>query len=147
MQLKNDNYFLLKKYSKSAHQKANNFHVSIKSKINIAHKIIDGFNVVILISIFILSFLSFNNQRKWTNFYSMMKYMRSSNNDLVDQISITEELYINEIDKLNNFKKTTSKDLIYIKNDIKKQKINKFIQFFLNLMKGIQEGRYQRGNL
>ena len=77
----------------------------------------------------------------------MMKYMRSSNNDLVDQISITEELYINEIDKLNNFKKTTSKDLIYIKNDIKKQKINKFIQFFLNLMKGIQEGRYQRGNL
>ncbi len=147
MNLRNENNFLFTKDSRSSYQESNNFPKLTKSKIFITHKIIDGINISLLISIFILSFLSFNSQRKWTNFYSIMKNIRSINNHLVDYISITEEFYIFEIDKLDNIKKTTSKDLIYITNNIKKQKSNKFNQLFFNLRKGIQEGKYQRGNL
>ena len=147
MNLRNENNFLFTKDSRSSYQESNNFPKLTKSKIFITHKIIDGINISLLISIFILSFLSFNSQRKWTNFYSIMKNIRSINNHLVDYISITEEFYISEIDKLDNIKKTTSKDLIYITNNIKKQKLNKFNQLFFNLWKGIQEGKYQRGNL
>ena len=111
------------------------------------HKIINSINISLIILISILSFLSFNSQREWTNLYSLMKDIRIINNSLFDYISIIEEQYINEIDKLDNFKKTTSKDLIYITNKSEQQKINKINKFFFNLRKGIQEGRYQRGNL
>ena len=146
MNFKNDNEASTK-YSKSSYVRTNNFPLSRKSKILISHKIFNGLNLSVLILLFSISYLSLNWQRKWTNFYSIMINLRSINNNLVDYISITEELYINEIDKLDNFRKTTSKDLIYISRNINSNKKNKFSLVFLDLKRGIQEGRFQRGNL
>tara|TARA_Y100001978_G_C23572987_1_gene375137 strand:+ start:392 stop:835 length:444 start_codon:yes stop_codon:yes gene_type:complete len=147
MNLEDKSYFLLNKYSELSSREFDNFSISKKSIIFILHKILDGFNISLLLLIFVLSFLSFNSQSKWTEYYSIIKDMRSINKQLVDYISLTEESYINEIYKLDNFKKTTSKDLIYISANIKTIKKNKFYLHFLNLSKGIREGRYQIGNL
>ncbi len=146
MNLKNDNVASTN-YSKWPYSGINNFTPSSKSKILIFHKIFNGLNLSVLILLFTFSFLSLNGQRKWTNFYSLMKDLRTNNNNLIDYISITEESYINEIDTLDKFKKTTSKDLIYVSKNIKQKELNKFEQYFFNLKRGIQEGTFQRGNL
>ena len=77
------------------------------------HRIFDSVNISLLILIFILSFLSFNSQRKWTSIYKNLLKTRANNNNLIDYISKTEEFYINKIESLNSFKKATPKDLIY----------------------------------
>ena len=82
------------------------------------HKIFDSVNISLLILIFILSFLSFNSQRKWTSIYKNLLKTRANNNNLIDYISKTEEFYINEIESLNTFKKATPKDLIYLDKQI-----------------------------
>ena len=74
------------------------------------HRIFDSVNISLLILIFILSFLSFNSQRKWTSIYKNLLKTRANNNNLIDYISKTEEFYINEIESLNTFKKATPKD-------------------------------------
>ena len=109
------------------------------------HRIFDSVNISLLILIFILSFLSFNSQRKWTNMYKNLSKTRSNNNNLIDYISNTEEFYINEIDSLNTFKKTTPKDLIYLDKQIsdqKKNNLNKQIKYFQD---GLKDSKYQRG--
>ena len=146
MNLKNDNVASTN-YSKWPYSGINTNTPSSKSKILIFHKIFNGLNLSVLILLFTFSFLSLNGQRKWTNFYSLMKDLRTNNNNLIDYISITEESYINEIDTLDKFKKTTSKDLIYVSKNIKQKELNKFQQYFFNLKRGIQEGTFQRGNL
>ena len=70
------------------------------------HRIFDSLNISFLILIFILSFLSFNSQRKWTSIYKNLTKIRANNNNLIDYISKTEEYYINEIESLNTLKKT-----------------------------------------
>ena len=147
MKLQGNRDFLFEKYSKLSCRNFDNTYSSKKSIVFISHKIINALNLSLILLIFMLSFLSFNSQRKWTDFYSIIRDMRSINNQLIAYISLTEESYINEIYKLDNFKKTTSKDLIYISKNIKKPEKNKFFQYFLNLSKGIKEGRYQIGNL
>ena len=146
MNLKNDNESFTK-YSEFSYLGINNFSTSRNSKFFIFHKVINRLNVLVLILLFTFSFLSLNGQKRWTNFYSLMTDLRSMNDKLIDYISITEEIYINEIDKLDNFKKTTSKDLIYISRNLKQKERNKFAQYFFNLKKGIQDGIFQRGNL
>ena len=146
MNFKNDNKSFIKD-SKYSYLRINSFPMSGNSRIFIFHKIINVLNLSVLILLFTFSFLSLNGQRKWTNFYSLMIDLRTINNNLIDFISITEELYINEIDKLDNFKKTTSKDLIYVSENIKQKEIKKISQYFLNFKRGIQEGIYQKGNL
>ena len=121
MNLENDNESITK-YSKFSYSRINNFQIRRESKIFIFHKIINGLNFSVLILLVFLSFLSLNGQRKWTDYYSIIKDLRSINNNLVDYISTTEELYISEIYKIDNFKKTTSKDLLYISNNIKPKK-------------------------
>ena len=109
------------------------------------HRIFDSVNISLLILIFILSFLSFNSQRKWTNIYKNLSKTRSNNNNLIDYISNTEEFYLNEIDSLNTFKKTTPKDLIYLDKQISNQKknnLNKQIKYFQD---GLKDSKYQRG--
>ena len=109
------------------------------------HKMFDSANLSLVILIFILSFLSFNSQRKWTIIYEDLAKTRSNNNNLVDYISKTEEFYLDEIDSLNFFKKTTPKDLIYLDKHIskpKKNKIKKNIKFVLD---GLKDSKYQRG--
>ena len=62
-------------------------------KLKFTHKIFNSINISLLILIFILSFLSFNSQRKWTMLYKNLAKIRSDNNNLIDYISKTEEFY------------------------------------------------------
>ena len=109
------------------------------------HRIFDSVNISLLILIFILSFLSFNSQRKWTSIYKNLLKTRANNNNLIDYISKTEEFYINEIESLNTFKKATPKDLIYLDNQITQNKnnyLNKKIEFIKD---GLKDSKYQKG--
>ena len=109
------------------------------------HRIFDSVNISLLILIFILSFLSFNSQRKWTSIYKNLTKTRANNNNLIDYISKTEEFYINEIESLNTFKKATPKDLIYLDKQITKNKgndLNKKIKFIKD---GLKDSKYQKG--
>ena len=109
------------------------------------HKIFNSINISLLILIFILSFLSFNSQRKWTSFYKNLAKTRSNNNNLIDYISKAEEFYINEIESLNIFKKTTPQDLIYLDKPINKPKKNKLIKNLKFIQDGLKDSKYQRG--
>ena len=109
------------------------------------HRIFDSVNISLLILIFILSFLSFNSQRKWTSIYRNLLKTRANNNNLIDYISKTEEFYINEIESLNTFKKATPKDLIYLDKQIipnKNNYLNKKIKFIKD---GLKDSKYQKG--
>ena len=109
------------------------------------HRIFDSVNISLLILIFILSFLSFNSQRKWTSIYKNLLKTRSNNNNLIDYISKTEEFYINKIESLNTFKKATPKDLIYLDKQITQNKnnyLNKKIKFMKD---GLKDSKYQKG--
>ena len=109
------------------------------------HRIFDSVNISLLILIFILSFLSFNSQRKWTSIYKNLLITRANNNNLIDYISKTEEFYINEIESLNIFKKATPKDLIYLDKQITQNKnnyLNKKIKFIKD---GLKDSKYQKG--
>ena len=111
------------------------------------HRIFDSVNISLLILIFILSFLSFRSQRKWTSIYKNLTKTRANNNNLIDYISKTEEFYINEIETLNTFKKATPKDLIYLDKQITENKnkgnnLNKKIKFIKD---GLKDSKYQKG--
>ena len=118
-----------------------------KSLINLKliQRIFDSLNTSLLILIFILSFISFNSQRKWTNLYKNLAKTRANNNNLIDYISKTEEFYINEFESLNTFKKTTPEDLIYLIKPVdnkKKNNLNKKIKY---IQEGLNDSRYQKG--
>ena len=109
------------------------------------HRIFDSVNISLLILICILSFLSFDSQRKWTRMYKNLAKTREKNNNLIDYISRTEESYINKFDSFNTFKKTTPRDLIYLDKQItnqKKNNLNKQIKYFHD---GLNDSKYQRG--
>ena len=109
------------------------------------NKIFDSVNISLLILIFILSFLSFDSQRKWTIIYKNLLKTRANNNNLIDYISKTEEFYSNEIESLNTFKKATPKDLIYLDKQITQNKnnyLNKKIKFIKD---GLKDSKYKKG--
>ena len=110
--------------------------------LNISHKILDYFNLSLFCLITIYSFIAFNSQREWTELYSSIMEMRLINNDLNGYISKTEEYFLNEVDMKNQFKKATSKDLIYLKktSEILNRKF-----LFSDFLDGLQDGKYQRG--
>ena len=114
-------------------------------KLKFMHRIFDSVNISLITLISILSFISFNSQRKWTNIYKNLAKTRSKNNNLIDYISKTEEFYINEIESLNKLKKTTPKDLIYLDKKISKQKKNKLIRSIKHIQDGLKDSKYQRG--
>ena len=118
---------------------------NIESKLltlNISHKILDYFNLSLFCLITIYSFIALNSQREWTELYSSIMEMRLINNDLNGYISKTEEYFLNEVNMKDQFKKTTSKDLIYLKKT--SEKFNrKFL--FSDFLDGLQDGKYQRG--
>ncbi len=109
------------------------------------HKIFDSVNISLLLLIFILSFLSFNSQRKWTSIYENLTKTRTNNNNLIDYISKTEEFYINEIESLNTFKKATPKDLIYLDKQITKNKGNDLNKKIKIIKDGLKDSKYQKG--
>ena len=110
--------------------------------LNISHKILDYFNLSLFCLITIYSFIAFNSQREWTELYSSIMEMRLINNDLNGYISKTEEYFLKEVDTKNQFKKATSKDLIYLKkpSEIFNRKL-----LFSDFLNGIHDGKYQRG--
>ena len=110
--------------------------------LNISHKILDYFNLSLFCLITIYSFIAFNSQREWTEVYSSIMRMRLINNDLNGYISKTEEYFLNEVDMKDQFKKATSKDLIYLK---KPTEIFNRKFLFSDFLDGIQDGKYQRG--
>ena len=133
--ISNRNYFLNKNSKK----------FNIQSKLlslNVSHKILDYFNLSLFSLITIYSFIAFNSQREWTEFYSSIMEMRLINNDLNGYISKTEEYFLNEVDIKDQFKKATSKDLIYLKktSEILNRKF-----LFSDFLDGLQDGKYQRG--
>ena len=118
---------------------------NIQSKLitlNFSHKILDYFNLSLFSLITIYSFIAFNSQREWTELYSSIMEMRLINNDLNGYISKTEEYFLNEVDIKDQFKKATSKDLIYLK---KTSEIFNRKFLFSDFLDGLQDGKYQRG--
>ena len=118
---------------------------NIQSKLltlNISHKILDYCNLSLFCLITIYSFIAFNSQREWTEYYSSIMDMRLINNDLNGYISKTEEYFLNEVDMKDQFKKATSKDLIYLK---KPSEIFNRKFLFSDFLDGLQDGKYQRG--
>ena len=122
----------------------NSKNISLYS-LKLIHKIFNSINIALLILVFMLSFLSFNSQRKWTTFYKNLAKTRSNNNNLIDYISKTEEFYIDEIESLNTFKKTTPKDLIYLNKQISDKKKNNIIKKIKYINDGLNDSKYQRG--
>ena len=120
-------------------------HHNFKSELltlKVLNKIIDYTNLLLVCLIIIYSFISFNSLREWTEIYSSMNKIRLINNDLNGYIATTEEYFINEVEMKDQFKKTTSKDLIYLKKPIKKIN-NKFP--ISDFIKGLLDGKFQRG--
>ena len=109
------------------------------------HRIFDSLNISLLILIFILSFLSVNSQRKWTSIYKNLTKIRANNNNLIDYISKTEEFYINKIESLNTYKKTTPKDLIYLNKKVTKNKRNNLYKKIKYIKDGLKDSKYQKG--
>ncbi len=109
------------------------------------HRIFNSVNISLLILIFIFSFISFNSQRKWTGIYKNLTKTRVKNNNLIDYISKTEEFYINKIESLNTFKKTTPKDLIYLDKQITNKKRNYLNKKIKYIKDGLKDSKYQIG--
>ena len=99
---------------KVSHESKNNSEKTFIINIKLIHQIFDTINISLLVLIFILFFLSFNSQRKWSNIYKNLSKTRAINNNLIDYISKIEEFYLSELESLNIYKKTKPEDLIYL---------------------------------
>ena len=141
----------MRPYGKKSYLKKNFSYQSQKksqeiSKLNIQiiHKIFDTINISLLVLIFTLFILSFDSQRKWSKTYNTLSKTKAMNNNLIDYISKTEQFYINELDSLNTHRKTKPKDLIYL--GIITEKKESFIEKNLRIfVKGFSDSKYQRG--
>ena len=123
--------------------KKNSEKISILN-IKLIHQIFDTINISLLVLIFILFFLSFDSQRKWSNIYETLSKTKAINNNLIDYISKIEEFYISELESLNIYRKTKPEDLIYLdkllkkKESLYKKNLNSFIE-------GFSDSKYQQG--
>ena len=129
---------------KVTYQSQKNFEKIFILNVKLIHQIFDTINISLLILIFILFFLSFDSQRKWSNTYKTLSKTRAINNNLIDYISKIEEFYIIELESLNTYRKTKPEDLIYLdkilekKESLFKKNLNSFIE-------GFGDGEYQKG--
>ena len=112
--------------------------------IKLINQIFDTINISLVVLIFTLFFLSFDSQRKWSNTYEILSKTKGMNNNLIDYISQSEEFYINELESLNTYRKTTPKDLIYLDKNLEK-KVSFFEKNFIFLIEGFKDSKYQRG--
>ena len=112
--------------------------------IKLLHQITDTINISFLVLIFILFFLSFDSQRKWSNTYKTLSKTRAMNNNLIEYISKTEEFYISELDSLKTYRKTKPEDLIYL-NKILEKNESFFKKNFRSLIEGFYDSKYQIG--
>ena len=126
----------------SYESKKNSEKISIIN-IKLIHQIFDTINISLLILIFILFFLSFDSQRKWSNIYETISKTRAVNNNLIDYISKIEEFYIGELESLNIYRKTKPEDLIYL-NKIVEKKESLFKKNLSSFTEGFSDSKYQR---
>ncbi len=112
--------------------------------IKLIHQIFDTINISLLVLIFILFFLSFDSQRKWSNTYKILSKTRAINNNLIDYIAKFEEFYIGELESLNIYRKTKPEDLIYL-DKIPEKKESLFKKNLGNFLEGFSDSKYQRG--
>ena len=115
-----------------------------KLNIKLVNQIIDASNISLIILIFIIFFLSFDSQRKWSYLYKTLSQTRVINNNLIDYISKTEEFYISQLESLNIYRKTKPKDLIYLDRVAEKKEsfFDKNLRIFI---KGISDSKYLSG--
>ena len=112
--------------------------------IKLIHQIFDTINISLSVLIFILFFLSFDSQRKWSNTYKTLSKTRAINNNLIDYISKIEEFYIGELESLNIYRKTKPEDLIYLnKISVKEERL--FKKNLRSFTEGFNDSQYQRG--
>ena len=123
--------------------KKNSEKISILN-IKLIHQIFDTINISLLVLIFILFFLSFDSQRKWSNTYKTLSKTKAMNNNLIEYISKTEEFYIGELESLNTYRKTKPKDLIYLEKTSEKKEslLKKNLKSFIE---GLENSKYQIG--
>ena len=116
------------------------------SKLNftLINQIIDTINISLIVLIFILSFLSFDSQKKWSSIYKTLSQTKAINNNLIDYISKTEEFYISQLESLNTYRKTKPKDLIYL-DKIPEQKESFFKKKLRIFIQGVSDSKYRRG--
>ncbi len=112
--------------------------------VKLIHKILDTFNISLLVLIFTLYFLSFDSQRKWSNTYKNLSKIKAINNNLVDYISKIEEFYISELESLNIYRKTKPEDLIYL-NKLPEKKESLFKKNLNSFIEGFSDSKYQEG--
>ena len=136
------NQFNLKKNFSFQSQK-NSEKIS-KLNITLIQQIFDTINISVVVLIFILFFLSFDSQRKWTNTYKTLSKTRAINNNLIDYISKIEEFYITKIESLEIYRKTKPEDLIYL-NKILQKKESIFKKNFVSFIEGFSDSKYQIG--
>ena len=115
-----------------------------KLNLKLVNQIIDTSNISLLILIFILFFLSFDSQRKWSYLYKTLSQTRVINNNLIDYISKTEEFYISQLESLNIYRKTKPKDLIYLDRVLEKKE-SFFDKNFRIFLQGVSDSKYLRG--
>ena len=82
-----ENENTLKKNNQNVHQI--NSKKILLFNLKLVHKILNSINISLLSLIFILSFISFDNQKKWTNIYKNLAKTRLNNNNLIEYISKT----------------------------------------------------------
>ena len=112
--------------------------------IKLIHQIFDTIYISLLVLFFILFFLSFDSQRKWSNTYKTLSKTRAINNNLIDYISKIEEFYISELESLNIYRKTKPEDLIYIDKLIEKKE-STFKKNLNTFIEGFSDSKYQEG--
>jgi len=127
----------------SYESKKNSEKISINN-VKLIHQIFDTINISLLVLIFILFFLSFNSQRKWSSIYKNLSKTRAINNNLIDYISKIEEFYITELESLNIYRKTKPEDLIYI-DKLPEKKESLFKKNLSSFIEGFSDSKYQRG--
>ena len=115
-----------------------------KFNIQLIHQIFNAINISLIVLIFILFFLSFDSQKKWSNTYKILSKTKAMNNNLIDYISKTEQFYISELESFNSFRKTKPKDLIYL-DKISEKKESFFKKNFKSFIEGFSDSKYQRG--
>ena len=129
---------------KVSYQSPENSKKKFITNVKLMHQIFDTVNISLLVLIFILFFLSFDSQRKWSNTYKTLSKTRAINNNLIDYISKIEEFYISELDSLNVYRKTKPEDLIYL-DKLAEKKESLFEKNLSSFIEGFFDSKYQRG--
>ena len=127
-----------------SYESQKNLEIISKQNIQFIHQIFNTINISLLVLIFLLFFLSFDSQRKWSNTYKTLSRTRAINNNLIDYISKIEEFYISELESLNIYRKTKPEDLLYL-DKLTEKKESTFKKNLNTFIEGLSDSKYQRG--